>query len=59
MRVLVRCYQRVGTLIRWGGRKSIRLDRNDDFGGMGTSPADLRMYTLPRHIRQRDDLRSF
>lgn len=56
MHVLVRCYRRVGTLVRLGGRKTIRLDRNNGFDSAGTSPADLRMFTLPRQIRQRDNL---
>ncbi len=56
MHVLVRCYRRVGMLVRLGGWKTTRLDRNIGFNGVGTSPADLRMYTLPRQIRQRDNL---
>ena len=59
MRVLDKCYRKVETLVRWRGRKSIRLSRNDGIGGSGASPADLRMYTLPRGIRQRDSLRSY
>ncbi len=58
MGVLVKYCRKVGRLGRWGGWKTIRLGRNDGIRGAGAAPADLRMYTLPRGIRQRDHLRS-
>ena len=42
-------------IVSVGGGKTIRLGRNDCVGGAGISPADLRMYTLPRGIRQREN----
>jgi len=59
MRVLVRCCRKVRSLAWRSDRKTIRLDRNGSLGRPGASTADLRMYTLPRGIRQRDDLRSY